>query len=89
MSQNCNQTCEQPAPAAVRSSDGLCRDTTIEERMTWGECPQCHAKHGEPCNADVGIQLGVKVGGGRMKTGEGVHIQRLCYAPKRVLLVAA
>lgn len=23
MSQNCNQTCEQPAPAAVRSSDGL------------------------------------------------------------------
>lgn len=25
MSQNCNQTCEQPAPAAVRSSDGFCR----------------------------------------------------------------
>lgn len=62
------------------------RDTTYEERATWGECPVCHAAHGEWCHAEIGLQLGVKVGGGRMQTGEGAHLGRLRNAPMRVRL---
>ena len=64
------------------------RETTYEERATWGECPICKAKHGEWCHADVGFQFGVKVNGERMKTGEGAHLSRLQKAPMRVKLVA-
>lgn len=38
MSHNCNQTCEQTAPAAVRSSDGLARwdiDKATGEPREW------------------------------------------------------
>jgi hypothetical protein len=65
------------------------RETTIEERMTWGECPVCHAPHGEWCHSSVGLQLGSKGDGTRMKDGEGVHIRRLSSAPMKVQLVAA
>ena len=63
------------------------RETTIDERMKWGECPVCSAKHGESCHAEVGAHLGVKASGGRMNTGEGVHLGRIQNAPKRVQLV--
>lgn len=65
------------------------RDLTYEEQATWGECPVCHAKDGEWCYAEVGFQVGVKVGGGRMQTGEGVHLARMRNAPERVKLVPA
>lgn len=65
------------------------RDTTQAERFTWGDCPVCKAADGEHCHADVGLQLGQKVDGSRMKDGEGVHVARLQAAPKRVRLVAA
>ena len=65
----------------------MIRESTYEERATWGECPACHAKHGEPCNPDVGIPLGVNING--MPPREGAHLGRLQRAPMRVQLVAA
>ncbi len=65
------------------------RETTLEERMTWGTCPTCHAAHGEHCHSEIGFQLGSKAGGGRMQTGEGIHLSRLQLAPLRVKLVPA
>lgn len=65
------------------------RETTIAERLTWGECPVCHAQPGEFCHADVGLQLGVRGDGSRMKDGEGAHVARLQRAPLKVRLVAA
>ncbi len=61
------------------------RDTTPEERMTWGECPVCHAKHGEACNGAVGIPFGRNVHG-QVPT-EGVHVARIQNAPRRVRMV--
>lgn len=55
--------------------------------MTWGECPVCHAKHGEACRAEVGVHFGVKADGSAMQTGEGAHMVRLSNAPRRVQLV--
>lgn len=65
------------------------RETTVEERMTWGDCPVCRARHGDWCDADVGAQLGVRVDGRRMQSGEGVHLARIRNAPMRVKLVPA
>lgn len=61
------------------------RDTTDEERMAWGECPVCHAEHGERCSPNVGIPLGRNIHG-RPPT-EGVHLARMREAPMRVRLV--
>jgi len=63
------------------------RDTTYEERATWGECPICHAKHGEPCDPGVGFPLGMTLSG-RPPT-DGAHLGRLNNAPRRVKLVPA
>jgi hypothetical protein len=63
------------------------RELRPEERMVWGECPVCKAKHGEPCNSDVGFALGMNVNGKR--PSEGAHLGRLQYAPRRVREVAA
>lgn len=60
------------------------RGLTIGERMQWGDCPVCEAKDGESCHADVGLQLGVRADGRRMRDGEGVHMGRLQRAPMRV-----
>ena len=60
------------------------RDLTPEERLVWGDCPVCPAKDGEPCHADVGFQVGVRVDGRRMKDGQGAHLGRLQKAPLRV-----
>ena len=65
------------------------REAKIAERLTWGECPVCHAKPGEFCHADVGLQFGVRADGSRMKDGEGAHIARLQRAPLKVRLAAA
>lgn len=64
------------------------REATYEERATWGDCPVCHAGHGEWCRA-TGIPLGVKVGGAMPVQGDGAHLGRLQRAPKFVKLVAA
>lgn len=47
MSTDCNQTTEQPRPAAVRSSDGLaCGQTSRLVRKFWSDdtkgCPRCN-----------------------------------------------
>lgn len=63
------------------------RATTAHERFTWGTCPVCKAEHGEDCNPDVGLQLGVKVDGSRLGKGEGAHVARLQAAPMAVALV--
>jgi hypothetical protein len=60
------------------------RELTTAERFVWGECPICKAADGEHCRADVGIQLGVKVDGSRMRDGEGAHLARLQRAPFKV-----
>jgi len=65
------------------------RETTLEERQTWGTCPVCSAPHGEWCFAEVGIQLGTPLGGGRMQTGSGAHLGRLQVAPKYVRVVGS
>lgn len=64
------------------------RELTNDERFRWGECPVCHAADGEHCYADVGVQLGVKANGERMKDGDGAHLARLQNAPFRVKEVA-
>lgn len=65
------------------------RELTFDERARWGDCPVCKAPDGEPCCADVGMQLGVRVDGRRMRDGEGVHVGRLQKAPFRVREVPA
>jgi hypothetical protein len=65
------------------------RELTTAERFVWGTCPACGAEHGQPCNADVGIQLGQPANGGRMTTGDGAHLSRLQAAPFRVREVPA
>lgn len=60
------------------------KQLTFDDRAKWGECPTCGAEDGQYCNADAGIQLGKKVNGERMKTGEGAHLSRLNNAPHKV-----
>ena len=62
------------------------RESTQEERMTWGTCPVCDAKHGEPCRPEMGFPLGLNILGER--PSEGAHMGRLQAAPRRVRLVA-
>jgi hypothetical protein len=65
------------------------RELTVAERMVWGVCPICKAADEEPCRADVGLQLGVRADGSRMRDGDGAHLGRLQAAPFRVRLVPA
>lgn len=65
------------------------RELSFEERMRWGDCPACEVPDGEPCHAEIGVHLGIKVDGSRMRTGEGVHMGRLARAPFRVKEVPA
>lgn len=65
------------------------RDLPFEDRARWGVCPVCKAPDGEYCHADVGMQLGVRVDGRRMKDGDGAHMARLQQAPRRVREVPA
>jgi hypothetical protein len=46
------------------------RELTLSERCRWGECPICHAKHGEDCNPEQG--------------NWGVHFGRIRNAPKKI-----
>lgn len=57
-------------------------ELTYEDRATWGTCTVCGAKHGEWCNADVGVRLSKT-----LRTGEGVHLVRLHDAPKHYRIV--
>ncbi len=68
---------------------GPVRELTTDERFKWGTCPVCEATHGEYCRADVGLQLGVRVDGRRMRDGEGAHLARLNKAPFNVREVPA
>lgn len=70
------------------AESGPVRELTFDERSKWGECPTCKAPHGEYYHADVGLQLGVRVDGRRMRDGEGVHLSRLQRAPSKVREVA-
>lgn len=56
---------------------GEVRELSVHERHTWGECPICHAKHGEECE-EPGAPPGQK----------GSHVKRLERAPLRVREVA-
>lgn len=60
------------------------RELTWEERIRWGKCFVCSAEDGEFCHSEVGLTLGQKTDGSRLKTGEGAHIGRLNNAPTRV-----
>ena len=64
------------------------REATYQERATWGDCPVCHAGHGEWCRA-TGIPLGTNINGVAPVQGDGAHLGRLQNAPTRVRLVAA
>ena len=68
---------------------GPVRELSFDERAKWGTCGVCGAKHGEFCHADVGLQLGFPLGGGRMKDGDGAHLARLQAAPFNVREVPA
>lgn len=63
------------------------RELSFEERATWGECPACHAKDGQPCDPSVGIAVGQNIYG--QPPQEGAHLGRLQAAPFRVRLVPA
>lgn len=58
------------------------RELTSAERMKYGDCPVCHAKHGQPCDANIGIPLGMSVNG--QPPLDGAHLGRLQRAPVRV-----
>lgn len=58
------------------------RELSIGERMKWGDCPVCEAKHGQPCDPNVGIHFGKTASGRPIE--EGVHSGRLMQAPIRV-----
>ena len=68
--------------------DSMARETTVDERMTWGTCPACKAAPGEWCRAEVGVHLGRTVSGASLQTGQGAHLARLQLAPRYVKLVA-
>ena len=83
-----------PAPKVIDSHAAVIRhtkvrETTWAERATWGICPACHAAEGEWCHSEIGYQVGMRVDGQRMKTGEGAHLARLRAAPTHVKLVPA
>lgn len=52
-----------------------------EQKLTWGDCPICPAKHGQRCNAAFGIKLGV---GG---DGSGAHLARLQNTPEEAVQI--
>jgi len=60
------------------------RDLSFAERSRWGTCPACGAEDGHDCFADVGLQLGQRADGRRMRDGDGAHLGRLQNAPMRV-----
>lgn len=62
----------------------LQRELTNGERFTWGDCPVCHAKHGEWCDSAVGIPLGVSIG-----QAKRAHLGRLNNAPRHIRIVGA
>lgn len=64
-------------------------ELTYDERATWGKCPVCDAPEGEWCHAEVGFQVGIRVDGTRMQTGQGAHLARLQRAPQEVSDVEA
>lgn len=51
--------------------------------MTWGDCPTCHAKHGEYCSPDVGLHLGAMVSG-TIPKGSGIHLSRSQRTPSKL-----
>lgn len=57
------------------------RELTIDERMTFGECSVCGAKHGQRCRSEVGLRIGHPAGGDWSKV-EGAHLARLNDAPR-------
>lgn len=65
------------------------RALTFDERIRWGSCPVCGVQDGQYCHGDVGVPMGLKVDGSRLKTGEGVHLGRLQSAPLHVREVPA
>lgn len=65
-------------------AEPIIHETTWAERSTWGECPACHAKHGERCNPGVGFSLGVTARG--LPPSDGVHLSRLKAAPMKIEL---
>ncbi len=60
------------------------RDLSFDERIRWGICSVCDAPDGEPCRAEVGLNLGMTASGRHLQTGEGAHLARLSAAPVRV-----
>lgn len=69
----------------MKMTDHPIVELTSEQRMRWGTCPVCQAKHGQPCDHMVGFPLGMNVHGGRPT--EGAHLGRLQRAPRSVRLV--
>lgn len=58
------------------------RNLSVDERMTWGNCPVCSATHGTRCDSSVGIALGMTVTG--LPATDGAHLARLQRAPFKV-----
>lgn len=61
------------------------RVVSIDEKFTWGKCPVCEAKHGQPCDPSK-VSFGQKIDGSRLGVGEGAHAERLKRAPNAVAL---
>ena len=62
-------------------------ELTFGERATWGECPVCHAEHGEGCMDNVPLSAPVENGVRPGLYQFGAHLGRLQRAPMRVRTV--
>ena len=63
----------------------LIKELTFEDRSTWGDCSVCKAVHGEACDSNVGISLGLNAYGKRPI--DGAHLARLQAAPYKIKIV--
>ena len=73
--------------ARFNGTERIMHETTYEQRATWGECPVCHAQHGEPCDGNIGFALGTTASGERPI--DGAHLGRLQNAPKFLTMIAS
>jgi len=64
---------------------GPIRETTLDERLRWGQCPECRAPHGVYCDTTRMTMSSTIISTGLpMAPGDVVHLARVRQTPMRV-----